>query len=192
MRKKVAIGAAIFLLVVLLGFQGVSYYVKYYNSAHIWGKIIKQDGYSVKVNDESTPVEFFIHPEWLSLNKDHSRKINVKVAEAFNTSIILREVTNQGKDFFFDFDTTYKLNDQRGQFLSNQILNGDGTVSSKSSPASSFEIFTVSGENINHGAYGRGPDSKFFFSVSSEDYDKFNHGFYVRYSGMMLYEYWKK
>lgn len=166
MRKKVAIGAAIFLLVVLLGFQGVSYYVKYYNSAHIWGKIIKQDGYSVKVNDESTPVEFFIHPEWLSLNKDHSRKINVKVAEAFNTSIILREVTNQGKDFFFDFDTTYKLNDQRGQFLSNQILNGDGTVSSKSSPASSFEIFTVSGENINHGAYGKDLIRNFSFRLA--------------------------
>jgi hypothetical protein len=80
------------------------------------------------------------------------------------------------------------LNYIDGEFLYNVIFNEDGTFTSNSN-ANDFLVFNTESESINKGQKGIGPSSAFSFGIQPEEYDKIRNGFYVNYTGMILYSY---
>ena len=164
------------------------YYNKHYTDVGILNNITSRKGYSLNIKKESIDVELFIKPEWISFNSNKPSSLNIKLCDKDDTNIILNQVWNRGNDIYFSFDTSYNLNYTKGEFLYNGIFNEDGTFTWCSGP-NDFLAYDLSHNKIEIGQPGYGPNSAFSFGINPEQYSRIKNGFYVKYSGMVLYEY---
>ena len=167
---------------------GVYYYINHFTSAAILKNVINREEYSLDTRKEPIDIELFIKDEWIPFDSDKPMNLNVKLCEEHNTDIILTQVWNRGTDLYFTFDTSYHLNYKNGEFLYNGYFNEDGTFTSNSN-VDDFFIYNLENESIKLGQKGVGPNSSFSFGILPEEYDKIRNGFYVKYSGMILYAY---
>lgn len=164
------------------------YYNTHFTSAAILRNATNRDGYSLNIHKEPIEIELFIKPEWIPFASDEPKNLDVKLCEKNNTDIMLTQVWNRGNDIYFTFDTSYHLNYTNGEFLYNGLFNEDGTFTT-SSNINDFLVYNLSGESIYLGQHGFGPNSSFSFGIEPEEYEKIRDGFYVKYSGMILYSY---
>ena len=185
MKKKMSL-IIIGILIILIG-VGV-YYMNHFTSTAILKNATNREGYSLDIGNELIEIELFIKQEWIPFDSDKPKNLNVKVCEKNNTDIILTQVWNRGDDIYFTFDTSYHLNYKNGEFLYNGYFNEDGTFTSNSN-TNDFLVYNLENESINLGQKGFGPDSSFSFGIQPEEYDKIRNGFYLKYSGMILYSY---
>lgn len=175
------------LLIVLIGVV-VYYYMNHFSSTAILKNATTRNGYSLDIREEPIEIELFVKQEWIPFDSDKPMNLNVKLCEKNNTDIILTEVWNRGNDIYFIFDTSYHLNYKNGEFLYNGFFNEDGTFTSNSN-INDFSVYNLKNEPIYLGQKGFGPNSSFSFGIQSEEYDKIRNGFYIKYSGMILYSY---
>ncbi|RAP77224.1 hypothetical protein [Paenibacillus montanisoli] len=157
-------------------------------------KILGADGYKVKPLKDIQPIEIFIKPEWIPFKSGERLKLELKLIELENTTISLQEVWNRGKfanDIYFSFHTTYHLDQDRGTFISNYSYNNDGTIS-RNHNIDDYILYDSNHNEIIIGETGAGPDSDFSFGVESDQFKDIRDGFYIKYTGMHLYEYSKK
>ena len=64
--------------ILVLGFVGVicfSYY-SFFSSTAILNNVKQYKGYDVQIVQEKYPIELFIEPEWFSLEKEQTQKVN--------------------------------------------------------------------------------------------------------------------
>ena len=65
------------------------------------------------------------------------------------------------------------------------MKHNNGTVTSNG-------LYDHNKSKIGRGQIGFGPDSDFSFGVDPDEQAKIKNGFYVRYTGMIVYEYTRK
>lgn len=186
MKKKIPL-IVMGILIIFIGI-GVYYYINHFTSMAILKNASNREGYSLNIRKEPVEIELFIKPEWIPFDSDKPKNYNVKVCENNNTDIILTQVWNRGNDIYFTFDTSYHLNYKKGEFLYNGLFNDDGTFTSNNN-TNDFLVYNLESESINLGQKGIGPNSSFSFGIQPEEYDKIRNGFYIKYSGMILYSY---
>jgi hypothetical protein len=83
------------------------------------------------------------------------------------------------------------MNRKNGSFLYNGIFNNHGSFTDNMRD-NDIILYTKDNERIEVGQRGIGPGSDFSFGIEPEDYEKIKNGFYVEYSGFILYEYLKE
>ncbi len=186
MKKKTPL-MVIGILLIVFG-VGIYYYYTHFTNSAILSNAANREGYSLSVGKEPIEIELFIKPEWIPIDSDKPMKLNVKLCTKNNTDIILTQVWNRGEDIYFSFDTSYHLNYKKGEFLYNGLFNEDGSFTFNSN-ADDFLVYNVASESISFGREGFGPNSAFSFGIQPDEYDKIRNGFYLKYSGMMLYSY---
>lgn len=186
MRKKMSL-VIIGILIIFIG-VGINYYINHYNNKVILHNIINRKGYSLDVHKEPIEIEVFIKPEWIPFDTDEPKNLYVKLCEKYNTDFILTQVWNRGNDIYFSFDTSYHLNYKKGELLYNGFFNEDGTFNTNSN-INDFLVYDMENESINLGQRGFGPNSAFSFGIRPDEYNKIRNGFYMKYSGLILYSY---
>jgi hypothetical protein len=164
------------------------YYRSHYTDAAILENATSGKGYSLKASEEAVIIEVFIKPEWIPFDSEKPQKLNIKLWEKNNTSIILTQVWNRGDDIFFSFDTKYNLDYRKGEFLYNGIFYVDGTFTSKNGIYDILVYDSLNNE-VEIGQRGSGPNSSFSFGINPDQYDQIRKGFNLKYSGMTLYRY---
>lgn len=185
MKRKVTL----FTLAILILFTGVwRYYSNHFTSAAILKNATNRDGYLLNMSNEPIEVELFIKPEWIPFDSEKPKNLNVRLCKKNNTQIILTQVWNRGNDIYFTFDTVYDLDYDTGEFLYNGIFHEDGSFTANTN-VSDLVIYNLERESISLGQKGFGPNSAFGFGLEPEEYDKIKNGFYIKYSGMILYSY---
>ncbi len=167
---------------------GVYYYINHFTSTAILKNATNREGYSLDIVKEPIEIELFIKPEWIPFDSNKPKNLNKKLCEKNNTDIILTQVWNRGNDIYFSFDTSYHLNYKKGDFLYNGIFHEDGTFTSNNN-SNNFLVYDLENEFIGLGQNGIGPNSAFSFGIQPKGYDKIRNGFYIKYSGMILYTY---
>jgi hypothetical protein len=185
MKKKIPL-IILGLLVIVIGVW--VYYNNHFTSTEILRNATNREGYSLNISKEPVEIELFIKPEWIPFDSDQPKELNVKLCEQNNTDIILTQVWNRGNDIYFTFDTSYHLDYENGEFLYNGVFNEDGSFTSNSD-VNDFVVYNLNSESIGLGQKGFGPSSAFGFGIQPEEYDKIRDGFYLKYSGMILYSY---
>jgi hypothetical protein len=186
MRKKMPL-VIIGILILIIG-VGINYYINHFDNKVILYNITNKRGYSLDIHKERIEIEVFIKPEWIPFDSDEPMNLNVKLCEKNNTDVILTQVWNRGDDIYFFFDTSYHLNYKNGEFLYNGFFNEDGTYNSNSN-INDFWVYDLGKESINIGQRGFGPNSAFSFGIGPDEYNKIRNGFYMKYSGLILYSY---
>ncbi|QWU16043.1 hypothetical protein SAMN04487895_102285 [Paenibacillus sophorae] len=191
MKNKVILTVILFIILLFCAFRGWDFFQKHNKNKEVLNNILYHQDYKVSAINNPVVIELFVSPNWIPFNEKKPLNINKKLMNMHDTNIILKEVWNRGNDIYFSFHTTYNLDDQSGYFLYNMKINGDGTFESTGS-YSDFHIFDVNKHEIQLGETGWGPESDFSFSIEPEEYEKIKSGFYINYSGMMLYKYSRK
>ena len=179
--------------ILVFGFVGVICFIYYsfFSSTAILNHVKQYKGYNLQIVQEKYPIELFIEPEWFSLEKEQTQKVNKVVYEKNHTKIILRSVILREDQLMFDFTTDYDLPYLKGDFLYNGIFNPDGTYTTSPNMVE-FELTNPMQQPIVVGQRGSGPDSDFIFNIEKEQWQQIEQGFTMRYFGMYLYEYEKK
>jgi hypothetical protein len=183
----------IFLIFGIILFFGF-YFDRYDNSTkQILDQVINREGYIIR-EIEPVSLEIYIKPEWIPFDTTRPQKLNIKLLEKNNTIITLQQVVNRrgfADDIYFSFHTAYTMIKDQGIFLSNYRFNDDGSVSQNFS-YNDFSIYDSSKKQIMLGETGAGPGSDFSFGVEKDQFEEIRDGFYVKYTGMISYEYSKK
>jgi hypothetical protein len=174
--------------IILIFVSAIIYYTKNYTDTGILKNVTSRKGYSLNIREESVVLELFIKPEWIPLDSNKPLNLNLKLYEKDNTNIILKQVWNRGEDIYFSFDTSYNLNHTKGRFLYNGVFNEDKTFTTRSTP-NDFFAYDLNLNTIKVGQTGYEPNSAFSFGIGQEQQAMIRKGFYVKFSGMILYEY---
>lgn len=183
MKRKVAI-VFFFIGVYILGF--ITY--NFFNTDKaIFNRVINANGYTIQHIGQTDPLEYFINPEWIPLEKDVKLNVNEKLIESHNTTIVLDEVWNRGEDISFSFHLTFDMNQKEGDFLNTFILNQDG---SSTSISTHIMLYDVQHNEIETNGIGVGL-SNFSFGINDENLDKIRDGFHVVHPGLQLHDYSK-
>jgi len=186
-RKALVIFIA---FVVIISYFLHQYYSDNYSNEGIFNHVTNRDGYSLTIKQEQVPVEFFVEPEWISFSEDERKELKIKVFENYHTVIVIDNVWNRGNDIYFSFHTTIKMKYKRGEFLYNGIFNEDGTFTSPS--RGEIILYDKDQNHISFGQHGYGPGADFSFGIQPEEQQYIQNGFYVKYTGYMLYGYSRK
>ena len=189
MNKKRIIYTISF-ITILIVFLLFNYYTLNFSNEGILENVINKHGYSVNIKKEQVLIEVYIKPEWITFEPDEKKNLNVKVLEINNTNITLDNVWNRGNDIYFSFHTTTNMKYSSGEFLYNVVLNEDGTFTQPS--PGKILIYDENHKNIPVGQTGYGPGGDFSFGIQPENQINIKNGFYVNYTGYILYEYIKK
>lgn len=187
MKRKTALILMVFAVVVI----GYQYYYSNYTDTGIFDNVIKRQGYTLKQIKKPVSVELFIKPEWIPFKSDEQKKLTIKLIEKNSTNVFVDNVLNRGNDIYFNFHTTFNMKHNNGEFLYNGVFNDDGTFTTYGSPYD-FILYDKNGNKIDVGQTGDGPNADFSFGVNPENQELLRDGFYVKYSGFILYEYSKK
>lgn len=162
----------------------------HFSSQGVFNNATLRDGYTLKKQQELIPIELFIDSAWIPFTPNEKNELNIKLLELHNTSVYLDNIWNRGEDIYFSFHTKHHMNYWGGEFLYNGIFNENGTFTSPSQG----EIILYDNEHntIPLGGTGFGPGADFSFGVMIEDQHNIENGFYVNYTGFILYEYGKR
>lgn len=185
MKRKVAI-VFVFAGIYILGFLTYNYFN---TDKAIFNRVINANGYTVQHIGQSDPLEFFVKPEWISLEKDVKLNVNEKVIESHNTTIVLDEVWNRGEKISFSFHLTFEMNQNEGDFLYNYTVKKSSIISSTSHK--DIVLFDKKHKEIEKNGTSKGPETSFSFNINKENLDFIRDGFYVVYHGLQLHEYSK-
>ncbi len=184
MKRKVAI-VFVFIGVYILGF--ITYNLFNTDKA-IFNRVINANGYTFQHIGTIDSLEYFIKPEWIPSEKDKKIRVNEKLIESHNTTVVLDEVWNRGEDISFSFHLTFNMNQKEGEFLNTYISNVDGSSTSGSTHLMLYDI--QHNEIVTDGA-GEGPGPFFSFDINKEKLDFIRDGFHVVHNGLQLHEYSK-
>ncbi|KRF31658.1 hypothetical protein [Paenibacillus sp. Soil787] len=182
--------AVLFFIIII--FSSIFYFAKQYNSDPY--DVFRNKEYLVKEIRNPVPIEIFIKPQWIPFDTTKPKNINLNMITMNNTTIELQQIWNRGefaKDIYLSFHVKYRPFLKQGDFLSNKIFTSDGAFRDNIS----FDHFTINDIDhkvINIGQIGEGPNSDFSFGINSDQFKEIRNGFYLTYSGMVLYEYEKK
>ncbi|MDQ0899939.1 hypothetical protein [Paenibacillus sp. V4I7] len=182
------------LVFIIIIFSSTFFIAKQYNSnLQQPYDVFLNKKYVIKEINNPVPFEFFINPQWIPFDTTKPKNINLNLITTNNTTIVLQQIWNRGefgKDIYFSFHVKYHPFINQGDFLSNKIFTSDGDYRDNIS----FDHFTISDLNhkaINISQIGEGPNSDFSFGINSDQFNEIRNGFYLTYSGMVLYEYEK-
>ncbi|QUH29616.1 hypothetical protein [Vallitalea guaymasensis] len=186
MKKKIFGGI---ILCLLLAF-GYKYYCYNYSNEGILENVINRNGYILNKINEPVSIKLFVKPEWIPYNSIKEVDLGEKLLELHSTDIILNNIKNTGNNIDFSFQTKYSLKFNSGTFIYNGILNENGTCTL----ITTYKNLILYDKNKKQIQLGQcGSNSKgFSFSIIPENYKYIEEGFYVEYSGFILYEYIKK
>lgn len=185
LSKRMWIFVSILLLLVVLRM----YYAEFSNRG-ILNHVMSLNGYKLEIIQENVPIELYITPEMITLNKYEIKEVNQKLKTASNTEIILDIVQYKTDEISFSFTTQHNMGYLKGEFLHNSKVQDNGTVSITSF-IGEVELYDPNGHEIDVGGTSVGPEADFSFGIPLEDIDKIKDGFYVKYYGFMLYSYSK-
>lgn len=185
-RKFIILSSVILLVTIILFYR---YYTINFTNEGIANKVIDRDGYSLSLETEQIPLEIFIKPEWIAFNQDERKELKIHLLEMHNTNILLDNVWNRGNDIYFSFSTTFNMKYKAGELLYNGFLNEDGTFTS---PSGELKLYDKNMNELSVGQIGIGPGSSFSFGIQPEEQKLISEGFYVKYNGFNLYNYYKR
>ncbi|SFB04439.1 hypothetical protein SAMN05216312_103167 [Cohnella sp. OV330] len=183
--------AAAFALVVAI-LISYSYYNQHYSEKAILAHVTSRDGYRLDMIQEQVPIEVFIKPEWIAFQPDERKDLEISLVQAHHTTILLDDVWHRGKfanDIYFSSHAVFNLKFKSGEFLYNGVFHENGSFSSPS--PGEITIYDINKNKIPVGQLGFGPGADFSFGISLEDQKRIENGFYVKYTGYMLYHYSK-
>jgi hypothetical protein len=185
-RQKVFVISLALIFIICIIYR---YYTLNYSNEGILNNVTSRDGYSLTLKQEQVPIEVYIKPDWISFNPDDGKELNIKLLEMHNTNINLDNVLNRGNDIYFSFHSTFNMKYNNGEFLYNGLFNEDGSFSS---PTGEIIVYDKDRNKIPIGQIGYGPGADFSFGIQPQDQKLIQNGFYVRYTGYILYDYSKK
>lgn len=188
--KRSLLAAALALAVAIL--IGYSYYNRHYTENAILDHVTRRDGYRLDTLQEQVPIEFFIKPEWIAFQPEERKNLDINLLQTHRTTILLDDVWNRGKfanDIYFSFHAAFNLKFRSGEFLYNGVFHENGSFSSPS--PGEITIYDMNKNKISVGQHGYGPGADFSFGISLEDRKRIENGFYVKYTGYILYHYSK-
>ncbi|KZS47088.1 hypothetical protein AWU65_14720 [Paenibacillus glucanolyticus] len=189
MRKKTLLGLSVMLILIFIIILVV---VQFSKKDQIKGfeNRLKNNGYEIQEIQKPVSINVHIKPEWIANKTENTKKVEVTILEKNNTKIILENVQYRENDIYFTFKTSTKINKDDSVFLSNNVFNADGT-SHAYAPNNLFEITTSKKEIIPLGQIAFEENSGFSFGVPVENYHSIKNGFDLKYSGFILYSYFK-
>lgn len=185
--KKYSIISVVIILAIIVGYR---YYTLYFSNTGIFTNVTQRDGYALTLQQEQVPIEVFIDPEWIPFQEDERKELNMKLLEVHDTTLYLTDVWNRGQDIYFSFHAEHHMDYKRGEFLYNGVFNEDGTFTSPS--VGGITLYDKENNPLAIGQTGYGPDADFSFGISIQDQELIKNGFYVKYTGYILYDYSKK
>lgn len=179
--RKILLSIGLFIVII-----SVIFYKNYVSKEGIYNNVLKRDGY--KIHEIQKPANFtaYIESAWIPKDENEVIELDKEIGKVDKVGILLESVIHRGNDIYFNFDANQFINYDSGQFLTNYILNEDGSVTTYNSP-DSFNIYNNT--KIDVGQTGFGPDSKFSFGIDIEVYDAIKDGFTLEYDGSILYGY---
>ena len=186
MSKRFRVAAGLTLVLVTVGYFCFDYLLN--REKNSLTDMITSGNYRIIKEADQIDIHFFIKPEWIPFESKKPNKLNMVIAEKHNTKIILNEIWNQGDRIQFSFHSLYDLHNDNGKFLSNKMINDDGSYTN-SSLFSNYQLTNLAEEKIILVGLTNGPDSQFSFDIGSVDFDKIKIGFNVKYTAMNLYRY---
>lgn len=184
-RSNIIIDGVIILITVAL--SALLYITKYSKDA-IFKHVINQKGYSVYEIQKPIYLKASIKPDWLPKVEGEISTLNIEIGQAGKVKIMIESIIHRGNDIYFNFDTIPYIQYKEGEFLLNDIINGDGTFTSFNLH-DAFRIYNKDNEEIEVGQRGFGPGCKFSFGISIDNYEQIAKGFKLEYTGSVLYGY---
>jgi hypothetical protein len=186
-RRKLFAVTLVLVAMVLMFYR---YYSLKYTEQAILDNVTSRDGYALVNQQEQVPIEVFIKPEWIPFKPNEQKELYKKLLETHNTTILLNNVWNRGNDIYFSFHAEFNMKYKAGEFLYNGIFNEDGTFSTPS--PGEITIYDKDRNKIPLGQQGYGPGADFSFGIQPQDQKRIQNGFYIKYTGYILYNYSKK
>lgn len=165
------------------------YYQFNFSKVGIYNKVSKQDGYVVTEIQKPITFTTFIKPEWFPQGSNKENKLNIELAKIGRVGIKIEKIIDRGDDIYFSFDDIPYIKYKEGEYLSSYVMNEDGAFTSYSL-VDAFTVFASNSE-VNIGQNGVGPDSKFGFCISKNDFETIKNGFTLVYKGSVYYKYTK-
>ena len=183
----------IFISIVILAVVGILIY-RYWNDNYtneaIYRNVITQKGYTLREIEKPIKFSSEININWIPNEVNKEKKLNVEISRVKNIPIILESIIRRENDIYFNFTSNPNFKYTHGFFLSNEIINEDGTAATFTL-SDSFSI--KSGDmTIQVGQTGFGPGPKFSFGIENEDLNQIKDDFRLDFIGSILYEYSKK
>lgn len=192
MKKKYVI------LLSMLILASVSFYFEdnislYSNEEQLLAKIIEKQGYNSHIKSR-VPIEIHILEEWIPDNEGE-KIINQNVAELYSSEIVLKKVISSHNQFTFDFvvETRVNKSKNRGEFLS---VIDQWYSDVETGLKEEWELYGEDGADliydkklINSYGSGEGPSNQFSFSLDKKYEEIVKSNLFIKYSGLVLYEY---
>lgn len=169
---------------------GIFIYNEQFSADAIKKKIVNQKGYTIELQKENVPIEFFIKSDWIPLSSEEPLKIDEIVYTDDQINVVLMEVMKRDKHLNFSFDAKNRLNRKSGDLLVNYTINPDGGITTKSG-IDDIQLFDKNHNKIETDGIGMGPDEMFGFNIEQGKYSTIKDGFYVRYNVLNKYSYKK-
>ncbi|UCZ51483.1 hypothetical protein LGQ02_11400 [Bacillus shivajii] len=189
MKIKKRFIALIFLFLMIV--FGYFIYLDHFTNEGIYENVINQNHYQLQKIDNSITFELFIKPDWIPTKSGEEKELNSLTVKHYDTEIYLDQAVNRGHDIYFNFRTANNMKFSGGKFVSKSFINDDGTFTANADPYS-IQLYDHQSRPLDIGQRGFGPGENFSFGVPKGDQEKIKDGFYVRYSGYVLYEYFRK
>lgn len=178
------------IVIVLFIIVSYRYYTNNFTNSGILKKVTNQDGYSLSIQRKQIPIEIFVKPNWIPFHQKERKDLNKTLLEKHSTNIVLDNTWNRGNDIYFSFHATFDMHYRKGEFLYNGVFNDDGSITSPS--IGKITLFDKERNSFPTGQIGYGPGADFSFGVQPKDQKFIKDGFYVKYTGYILYNYSKK
>ncbi|MCR8644304.1 hypothetical protein NV379_16750 [Paenibacillus sp. N1-5-1-14] len=154
-------------------------------------QVFSQNGYSIELMEKAVPLEFFIKPDWITFDTYERKKHQLKLYDENKTQIYLNEIWLEefGDELQVGFHISRILDHEEGNFLSNTIFYPDGK-NSVNFEREQFAIFDSNHQEIEVKQIGAS-ESSFSLGIDKKQLPRIKNGFYVKYTGMNLYQYEK-
>jgi hypothetical protein len=179
------------LLILLISSQWI---YSYYNDEAVLNRIVNEKGFLVSLKEERVAIEFYLDPQWIPLEINEGKYLNVVIAQLNDTKVILEKIVRRETEFYISLYAKSNINRKAGEFLYLLKINEDGTFTS-STYIDEWKIYDQGGNNLlkelSFGT-GKGPDTSASIFLDNEYLDMFKEGVYINYSGFHLYEYKKE
>lgn len=185
MNKKLIV--QIGLLTLLISLLCTGSWLYHNRDEAVYQRIINQDGYSLSLVKEGITVDFFLKPEWIPKEVGEN-KLNLVIAEKFDSDIVLEKVGKREKDFYIELNVVPHPNRTSGQLLSISLI---AHQSFTHTGGFKWTITDSAGKDLlgDHYGTGEGPGNSSGIYIEDSELEKFKNGVNVRYSGYYLYGY---
>ncbi|TMV50322.1 hypothetical protein FE783_12280 [Paenibacillus mesophilus] len=169
-------------------------YISYYSQESILDRVVQRNGYELYQRQQSVPFEFYLDPDWLPKTSEEV-EYHIQLGSLHNTDIILDRIISRDKSIYIGLKAVPHMKIFLGSFLYIWDIK-DNNTSSSYDPIDEWQLLDknrlpLQQFTMNYGT-GEGPGNTFGIEIDKKYMELLQQGLYFKFSGFILYEYWKK